>query len=223
MKRLIIVRHGNTFLPNQTPTRIGRRTDLPLVETELAQKVGSYLARADIRLNKIYAAPLKRTVQTAARIKKVMKFSGKIWALPEFLEIDYGPDENKPEEEVRLRLGKEALLKAGVVNPTVDQARAVGITIIQNWDHSGQVPADWQLDTNVLIEAWRNFAKTIVDDQTVLVVSSNGVIRFAPCILSAEAYQDFMDRNEMKVKTGSVSIFDYNGTNWTNKIWNKRP
>ena len=37
MKTLIIARHGNTFGPGDTPTRVGARTDLPLVESGKAQ------------------------------------------------------------------------------------------------------------------------------------------------------------------------------------------
>ena len=33
----MIVRHGNTFRAGETPTRVGARTDLPLVEEERAR------------------------------------------------------------------------------------------------------------------------------------------------------------------------------------------
>ncbi len=35
---LYIVRHGNTFEPDEPPRRIGRRTDLPLVESGRAKE-----------------------------------------------------------------------------------------------------------------------------------------------------------------------------------------
>lgn len=37
IKTLIIARHGNTFGPDDTPTRVGARTDLPLVESGIQQ------------------------------------------------------------------------------------------------------------------------------------------------------------------------------------------
>ena len=43
MKRLIIARHGNTFRPGETPTRVGAGTDLPLVEETRARSIGRYL------------------------------------------------------------------------------------------------------------------------------------------------------------------------------------
>jgi 2,3-bisphosphoglycerate-dependent phosphoglycerate mutase len=39
----VIVRHGNTFRAGETPTRVGARTDLPLVEEERARSAGRYL------------------------------------------------------------------------------------------------------------------------------------------------------------------------------------
>ena len=39
----MIVRHGNTFRAGETPTRVGARTDLPLVEEERARSAGRYL------------------------------------------------------------------------------------------------------------------------------------------------------------------------------------
>ena len=41
--RLIIARHGNTFTKDQTPTRVGGRTDLPLGESERGTNIGKYL------------------------------------------------------------------------------------------------------------------------------------------------------------------------------------
>jgi probable phosphoglycerate mutase len=41
--RIIIARHGNTFTKDQTPLRVGARTDLPLVETERGTNIGKYI------------------------------------------------------------------------------------------------------------------------------------------------------------------------------------
>ena len=41
--RIIIARHGNNFTKEQTPLRVGARTDLPLVETERGTNIGKYL------------------------------------------------------------------------------------------------------------------------------------------------------------------------------------
>ena len=62
--RLIIARHGNTFRLEETPTRVGAKTDLPLVEEFKGRSIGRYL-KHDIIPDVIYAAPLLRTMQTA--------------------------------------------------------------------------------------------------------------------------------------------------------------
>ena len=63
--RLIIARHGNTFTKDQTPTRVGGRTDLPLVESERGRNIGKYLKLKDMLPDVVFAAPLKRTMETA--------------------------------------------------------------------------------------------------------------------------------------------------------------
>lgn len=65
MKTLIIARHGNTFRKGETPTRVGSRTDLPLVEEERGRGIGRYLKKLGMQPNRILAAPLQRTLKTA--------------------------------------------------------------------------------------------------------------------------------------------------------------
>ena len=56
MKTLIIARHGNTFRKGETPTRVGGRTDLPLVEEERGRGIGKYLAKLGLTPTRILAA-----------------------------------------------------------------------------------------------------------------------------------------------------------------------
>lgn len=63
--RIIIARHGNTFAKDETPRRVGGRTDLDLVEEERGRNVGRYLKAKGLIPALVFAAPLKRTVNTA--------------------------------------------------------------------------------------------------------------------------------------------------------------
>ena len=63
--RIIIARHGNNFTKEQTPLRVGARTDLPLVETERVTNIGKYLKMRTLIPAVVFAAPLKRTTETA--------------------------------------------------------------------------------------------------------------------------------------------------------------
>lgn len=220
-KRLIIVRHGNTFLPEQTPTRVGRGTDLELVEEKRGRAVGKYLLSQGIAVDRAYAAPLKRTMQTAKLVLEELRSNLDVIEENRFLEIDYGVDENKTEEEVILRLGQDYALTHNLVYQTDEEILSVGRSIIAEWDKNGTIPNGWSVDIASIKQAWINFANTIQDGETVLLCSSNGIIRFAPSILSV-GYEQFCKDHTIKVATGSVSIFEYKNNEWTCLEWNSK-
>ena len=105
MTRLVIARHGNTFAPGDIVTRVGGRTDLPLVASGRAQgeALGRHFAALGISFAAAFCSPLARTRQSAELI--LAQTGNDIEPASEaFLtEIDYGPDENRPEDEVRAR------------------------------------------------------------------------------------------------------------------------
>ena len=202
MKHLLIVRHGNTFRPGETPLRVGCRTDLPLVEEDRGLNAGRILKERGYIPHRIIAAPLQRTVGTARLILRAMNLDLPVETTPIFSEIDYGEDEGKPESDVVARLGKEA---------------------IERWDKEAIVPAGWQADPELLAKTWRDFAAAVKEDETVLVVSSNGVIRFAPAILPPDDYEQFVKTHSLKVTTGGVSVFCYENGFWSVAEWNLKP
>ncbi len=212
---LVLVRHGNTFLKDQIPTRVGSRTDLDLVETHRSKSVGHYLKKNGLTPTVIYSSPLKRCLQTAKFAQEAMGTKLHVHIEKLFSEIDYGPDENKIEEEVWYRLG------SGNLNE--------GKAIIEQWNSKAIVPNGWIMDTSKIIKEWQDFGKMIVkkhQGEVVLVVSSNGVLRFAPYL--THDFDNFSKENSLKVATGSVSIFekittDSNDVNWKCKKWNEKP
>ena len=221
-KRLIIARHGNTFLPNQTPTRVGRATDLPLVEEKRGRAIGKYLLSKDISIDKAYAAPLKRTMKTAELALEEMNSSLAIMPIEDFAEIDYGPDENKTEDEVLLRLGKEYMQQNQITAANQTIITDFGKTVLAKWDSQAIVPQGWRVDVRQIIRAWQSFSDKIGEGETVFLCSSNGIIRFAPYILGMP-YGEFSKQYEIKVSTGSVSIFDYRDGIWICTEWNSKP
>lgn len=221
-KRLIIARHGNTFLPEQTPTRVGRNTDLPLVEEQRGRAIGKYLSSKEIKIDKAYAAPLKRTMSTAQLALEEMNSDLSIIPIEDFAEIDYGPDENKTEQEVLLRLGKAYTSKHNIEVSNENEWEEYGRSILQQWDAEAIVPEGWQVDVQQIIKTWHDFADAIQEGETVFLCSSNGIIRFAPHVLDM-SYDEFCQQHEIKVATGSVSIFDYQDGKWTCTEWNSKP
>jgi len=203
--KIIICRHGNTFKTDETPRRIGAKTDLPLVEEEKARKIGAYLKEKGMLPDLILAAPLKRTMCTA---ELAMREAGvKVPVLPDerFREVDYGSDENKTEAEVIARIGQDALDK---------------------WNNKCIVPEGWKIDPAKIITAWKNLAEDWSrenQEKTLMVVSSNGIIRFAPHLLGKA--KEFIKHNDLKVSTGGICIFKQRGegNEWFCDGWNIKP
>ncbi|MCK6418053.1 MAG: histidine phosphatase family protein [Alphaproteobacteria bacterium] len=199
MTTLIIARHGNTFNPTDIVTYVGARTDIPLSASGQAQAraLGDHLRQQGLIPDTIFTSTLKRTRETAA-----LAFPDIVATpLPVFNEIDYGPDENKTREDIIVRIGKKAL---------------------QEWEDHNVVPPGWQIDTNTIIGNWKNFAtQNIRNKKFVLVVTSNGIARFAPHITGD--YESFRRSFNPKLATGAYGILVPDGDQWHVRDWNKRP
>lgn len=203
--RLIIARHGNTFTKEQTPLRVGARTDLPLVETERGTNIGKYLKLNAFYPKVVFAAPLLRTTETARLAIAAMDKDIPLKIDERFIEIDYGPDEAKTEDEVIARIGQDAM---------------------DAWNNEAIVPDGWKVDVKGIIKAWSDFANEIERDyhnQTVMVVSSNGIIRFAPYLTGD--FKKFAQEFNIKVGTGGVCVLEKEDgdKNWTVKFWGIKP
>ena len=210
---LIIARHGNTFTKDQIPTRIGGKTDLPLIEEKKGLSIGKYLKDHNLLPNIIFAGPLLRTVQTAVLSIKGMELNEMPIIITElFREVDYGPDENKTEEQIQFRLGKGNLKK--------------GKQIIDNWNKNGIVPNGWLIDKDYLIKAWKTFAtdkEKQYAGQKILIITSNGIARFSPYLTAS--FDDFASKNEIKINTGALCIFEKaeSDKHWNCLSWNINP
>ena len=197
--KLLIARHGNTFGPNDTPTRVGARTDLSLVESgqEQARKLGRYLKEHNLVPDLILTSQLKRTKEMAEIVKAEMGMSIETHPLAIFNEIDYGPDENQTEENVIARIGKDA---------------------IEKWDREAIAPDSWKVDPEEVVRNWRNFANGLEQGRTTLVITSNGIARFAPAITANRE-----DAANLKISTGALCILEREHAEWTVRGWNIRP
>ncbi len=164
MINILIARHGNTFDSGDVVLRVGRGTDIPLSNSGKlqAKALGEYLHQHHPDIAAVYTSTLQRTIATAEIALKTMDCNAPIQHLNIFDEIDYGPDEGKPETDVIARIGEAA---------------------IKNWENNNTVPPGWEVDPEKITNAWRQFAAKMEQefpDQTILVVTSNGTARFAP-------------------------------------------
>ena len=222
MKRCLIARHGNTFRPGEPPRRVGGRTDLPLVEEERARAIGKYLLANDLRVDRLYAAPLLRTTRTAELIAEESHLDLPVIVASRFREIDYGPDENKTEEEVTRRLGEEAARRAGLSSLPAAELSRLGKRALDDWNTRTIVPPGWLADAEEITRSWIDFTSSIADGENVLICTSNGIIRFAPLLLDADL-DAFRREHDLKVSTGSLSIFRHDGNRWLCDAWNLKP
>src|SRR5690606_39243920 len=119
-----------------------------------------------------------------------------VYQLEIFNEVDYGPDENLPDDAVVARLGEQAL---------------------KDWDAKAIVPDGWLFTPEKTIADWKNFADHIVKDKQdcVLVVTSNGIARFAPHITGN--FQSFIQEHSPKISTGAICVFAHENGQWVCK------
>jgi probable phosphoglycerate mutase len=206
MTRLLIARHGNTFGPGNVVTRVGT-TDLPLVESGLKQGrlLGAYLKQHHLIPDVIFTSQLQRAMQTAEQAQQTMQTQLPIEALSIFNEIDYGPDENQPEDKVVARIGTDAL---------------------KAWETTAKVPNGWKVDPQEIINHWQDFAEQLIQKhagKTILVVTSNGIARFAPYLTGD--FAAFSAQHNIKISTGALCIFENVSLSqtWSCVQWNVKP
>ena len=201
MARVIICRHGNTFDKGDVVRRVGARTNLALSQSGIKQ--AKFLAeqftplKSGYNFSKAYCSPLQRTQSTCSYILS----SGHTADVPNFLnfliEIDYGPDENKPESDVIERIGRKA---------------------IKLWDTSGTPPQGWLVKPDQIISSWKLFLKNISDtNDDILVVTSNGIARFL-----FEAVDNIEVDIQRKLNTACFGLVEVSQGVTSLKFWNKK-
>ncbi|KZL21451.1 Alpha-ribazole phosphatase [Pseudovibrio axinellae] len=203
MTRIYILRHGNTFDKGDVVTRVGGRTDLPLSVSGLgqAEALSEHFAELGVKFDMAFCSPLQRTKQTAQIALKTQAEEVDLKVLPFLVEVDYGPDENKPEDEVLARIGADAL---------------------KAWEEEGIPPNGWHIDPPAVIGRWQEFfasAPKKYPGKTLLVVTSNGIARFA-----LKALRDGGAGADLKLKTAAYGVFDAEeGAQPLMLSWNVRP
>lgn len=167
MGRIIVCRHGNTFDKGDVVTRVGGRTDLPLSTSGRVQAKALAKHFAGAHFAAAYCSALRRTRETAEAILKACPDAPDLEVLPFLTEVDYGPDENKPEDEVVARIGEKAL---------------------RAWEEDSLVPDGWLVDKDAIRAGWRLLlakATGLPETDIILVVTSNGIARFLPDVVDS--------------------------------------
>jgi probable phosphoglycerate mutase len=205
--RLILCRHGNTFGPGDKISWVGSQNDLPLVQQGIiqAQNVGKALSEA--RLSAIYFAPLQRTQQFAEIVAGVSKQEAPLIEDARLTELDYG-------------------LWSGLTDPEI--ADKFGETCLRDWTEKSIWPqkCGWPGNELSVGEEVRSFATEVTstydEDADVLVVTSNGKLRYFLKLIDGEFERRLKERS-FKVATGRVCILHFREQKFQLSLWNELP
>lgn len=168
--QIFFVRHGNTFAPGEKPVWVGRETDLPLVEKGLAQAHAAAEALRSLPPARIFAASLKRTRRFAEIVADDLALAPPVID-PRLDEVDYGRWAGRSNEEIAA-FGPDA------------------VAAMEAWGRQDAWPdqAGWGSRRQEVMDAIQAFAAEHLSAPAggpVLVVSSNGILRFLPRLLLA--------------------------------------
>jgi probable phosphoglycerate mutase len=195
---LYIVRHGNTFEKGDVVTRVGGRTDLKLSPSgeAQAQVLARHFAESGVAFASARTGPLKRTRRTAEIILSAQAVAPELTVDLFLREIDYGPDENRPEAEVVARIGQPAL---------------------EAWERDSLPPPGWRVDPAAVIGNWQQTVSELGKVEGAhLIVTSNGIARFALQAAGAT-------RADAKLATGAYGIIEVGNGAEAVRDWNIRP
>lgn len=207
---ILCVRHGNTFAPGARVVYVGGKDDPALTEEgeTQARDLAIALARARVPVAGVFCAPLERT----RRFAEIVALSLALPMLPvadaRLTEIDYGDWTGRTNEEIVGDLGQgEALCQ---------------------WNEGGVWPqeshwAESEADLKRRVAAfYAMLRERFSEDDTVLVVSSNGVLRYlAREALGETAKSD--PRFPFKMRTGHIGKIRERGGRAEIPYWNRPP
>lgn len=207
--KLILARHGNTFNAHEPAFYVGSQHDLPLVAygIEQAKAIGHALLQQDVNLTAVYTGPLLRMRTTAQEAMRVMQ-NGLQEIVDERLnELDYGLWSGLTSQEVRQEFGDE------------DYERWEQQSI---WSRQGKWGESEQVVVNRINDFTNNLVKHHAENDTVLVVASNGCLRYFLKLI-AGAFEEKVTQRQLKIGTGHLSQLHHQQGIWVLDYWNQAP
>ncbi len=201
---ILFARHGNTFAPGDKVVWVGRETDLPLVEKGLlqAKAVAAALEKAPPEI--VYAAALQRTRLFAEIITGHLGLPAPV--LDSRLdELDYGRWAGRTNDEI-------------IADGPASQAAFAAWSTDDSWPEA----AGWGSRREETLAALAQFAAQRLqggERRRVLVVSSNGILRFLPRLLLNGPGQPA----SFKMRTGHLGAIDGRAGQFTLQCWDVAP
>ena len=206
--KLILARHGNTFGPLDPVVWVGSKNDLLLVDSgrEQARKLGQHLVVRAPNLVAIYASPLRRTQETAEIIAQSFGRVVPVHFDDRLTELDYGSWTGKGNAEI---------------------CGEYGADVLTGWNERSEWPAGnlWPGSVEKIIDEVRDFTAEIVTrhpNQEILVVSSNGRLRYFLKLISGE-FEARVAKKDFKLGTGRFAELEHKNSTWNLLSWNEAP
>ena len=207
--KILLGRHGNTFGPNDTVVVAGCSNDIPLVEKgiEQANTLADALLQGDIKPKAIYCSSLRRTKDYAQIIIQRLDLPYQSLVDTRLNEIDYGDWTGLSNHQVCTQFSEQDL---------------------QNWDEQCIWPegGNWKGSPQETQSEVQSFAsdlsKKYTEDDLVLVITSNGRLRYFLQLVDGELPKRIEDKT-FKVKTGNICEIAVENESFQLIFWNEPP
>ncbi|MBL8833079.1 MAG: histidine phosphatase family protein [Rhodospirillales bacterium] len=203
MRRLLLVRHGNTFEDGAPVVRVGSRTDLPLTAKGLAQAAtfAAAVRAAGLAVGPFLAGPLART-----RMFVTHGFGFEPRLDDRLREIDYGSWEGRTDADIALTAGADTL---------------------EAWNRRCVWPEGqgWSPDPGTLEAGAATLVRELAAGDARLVpvlCSSQGILRYF-AKLDATWFAAAAADGKLGVATGSCCGIVVDGASVRVAFWNRKP
>jgi len=224
--RLFLVRHGNTFGPDQIGGEniimSGCNNNIPLVAKgrEQARMMARYLHQQDIIPAAFYANHLIRTWEAAVLMREYFLYQLKheisLYFDENLLELDYG--------------AWAGLKTAGNTAGDNEVIARFGQSAWNDWQEKRIVhhasPHNWQRGKEDIVVGLRHFlnqlTKEYTQDQVVVAMGSQGSLVFIHELLPGGLDQAISDHHA-HIKTGHFAELAYEDNKWRLVGWNVKP
>lgn len=200
MRKIIIIRHGNTFESNEVPRRVGH-TDIPLTSygCEQIHALCDYLKVENLIPDLVLCAPLLRTKKSAQIITDTFNLPTANLNI-DLKEMHYGPDENQTDEYIKSRIGPE----------------------LDMWNTKDVIPDSWPETQERMLDRWHRLMAltdtTLKGYNCIAFVTSQGIARFAPHILPTSSS---LSLDSYRLRTAHCSVVSQVQQKWEITKWNQ--
>lgn len=207
---ILFARHGNTFGPGERVIWVGPTVDLPLAAKgqEQARRLGRTLMTAGVTPRAVFCGTLRRTRDYAEIVIEELG-AGLAPVIDRRLdEIDYGRWTGLTSQEITAKFG------------LADE--------LARWDADGTWPdnAGWGTTEAEVRRRVRGFldnlAREYGEDDVLLAVTSNGLLRYFASVTSGRSGAD-IEKNKLKMKTGNIGKVRYKDGCFRLEYWDVAP